>query len=186
MASTIGVPRVDGSVRLRDGRTLAYAEWGDLRGRPVVLLHGMPNSRQLYPDEDGTRAAGVRLITMDRPGYGRSDPRPGRTLLDWVDDYAEFADLRDLPPCPIVGWSSGGPYALACAARIPGRVRPIGLAASNAPLDEAPGGWDELSPEVRGLIERMRQDRAAAAGRATAGVINASASAADSHRPVTP
>ncbi len=130
----------------------------------MILFHGMPNSRLLCPDEVATRAAGVRLITLDRPVYGRSDPRPGRTLLDWVDDYAEFAALLGLPPCSIVGWSSGGPYALACAVRIPARVRSIGLAASDGPLDDVPGAWDELSPEVRVLIGRLRRDRAAATG----------------------
>ena len=102
VARATASPGADGTVTLRDGRALAYAELGDLSGRPVVLLHGMPGSRLLCPDEDATRAAGVRLITMDRPGYGGSDPRPGRTVLDWVDDYAEFADL----PIASSAWAS--------------------------------------------------------------------------------
>jgi len=167
MAGATSVPAAEGAVTLRDGRSLAYAEWGDLTGTPVILFHGMPNSRLLCPDEEATRAACVRLITMDRPGYGQSDPKPNRTLLDWVDDFAEFSDLLELPPCPVVGWSSGGPYAMACGARLPGRVKMIGLAASDGPLDEVPGAWDELSPEVRGLIELLRRDRPSAVGAIT-------------------
>ena len=74
-------------MELADGRTLAWTEWGDLGGRPVVLLNGTPGSRLCCPDVDATEAAGVRLITIDWPGYGRSDPRPGLTTLSWVDDY---------------------------------------------------------------------------------------------------
>ena len=94
-------PKIDRTIRLRDGRQMAYCEWGDLQGRPVVLLHGMPGSRLFCPDEEATAAAGVRLLTIDRPGYGRSDPRPARTLLDWADDYIELADQLDLSPGPV-------------------------------------------------------------------------------------
>ncbi len=74
MTRVTAVPRFDSVVALRDGRSLAYAEWGDPLGRPVVLFHGQPGSRLLCPDADATESAGVRLITVDRPGYGRSDP----------------------------------------------------------------------------------------------------------------
>lgn len=163
MASMAPTPRVDDSIRLHDGRNLAYAEWGDAAGRPVVLFPGGGSSRLMCPDEAATRTAGVRLITIDRPGYGRSDPRPGLTLLDWVDDYAELSTLLRLPPCPIVGTSNGGPYAMACAARLADRVTTIGLAATLAPLDELPSLWDELSPDMRDLIMRLRQDPGGAA-----------------------
>lgn len=158
MASMPAAPRVDAAVRLRDGRTLAYAEWGEATGRPMVLFHGGGNSRLLCPDAAETEAAGVRLITIDRPGYGRSDPKPGLTLLDWVDDYEQFSKLLALPPCPIIGTSNGGPYAMACAARLRDRVTVIGLAATFSPLDEEPRLWDELSAEARDRIERLRED----------------------------
>ncbi|HUG30238.1 MAG TPA: alpha/beta hydrolase [Candidatus Limnocylindria bacterium] len=144
---------------LRDGRAVAYAEWGDLGGRPVVLFHGSPGSRLLCPDGDATAALGVRLITVDRPGYGRSDPDPDHSLQTWADDYAEFQALLGLPPCPVVGWSGGGPYALACAVRTPALVTSIGLAASRGPLDDLPDGW---SAKDRSLAELLRRDPAAA------------------------
>jgi pimeloyl-ACP methyl ester carboxylesterase len=149
-------------MKLADGRTLAYSEWGDLRGSPLVLLHGEPGSRLMCPDVDATEAAGVRLITIDRPGYGRSDPRPDRTLLSWVDDWVELADHLELPSCPVVGWSGGGPYALACAYRLPERVPAIGLAGSPGLVGEVPGALDDYySPEGRANYELFQRDRAA-------------------------
>jgi len=157
-----GEPRTDRTITLSDERALAYAEWGDLSGTPVFLFHGMPGSRLLCPDADATEAAGVRLITVDRPGYGRSDPRPGRSLLDTASDVGELMDQLDLPPTPIIGWSSGGPHALACARAIPDRVPAIGLAASPGPSSESRALWEALSPAVRTLVERLRVDPAGA------------------------
>jgi pimeloyl-ACP methyl ester carboxylesterase len=162
MSGPTATPLRDLAVTLRDGRRVAYAEWGRRDGRPVVLLHGMPGSRLFCPDEEQTVRADVLLLTVDRPGYGLSSPRPGRALLDWVDDYVEWADLVGLPPCPMVGWSSGGPYALACAAHRPELVTSVALAASPAPLDEVPGSWSRLPHEVRELIELLRRDAPAA------------------------
>jgi pimeloyl-ACP methyl ester carboxylesterase len=150
-------------LKLKDGRTLAFAEWGELGGRPVLLFHGRPGSRLLCPDEEATEAVGVRLITVDRPGYGRSDPRgPGRTLLDWADDVAGLADRLELERFPVVGWSSGGPHALACAVRIPERVGTVGLAAASGPWPEVPGASEALPEDVRRLIGMLSTDPPAA------------------------
>jgi pimeloyl-ACP methyl ester carboxylesterase len=162
MTGVTADPGTDRTVTLEDGRTLAFSEWGVLDGSPIFLFHGRPGSRLLCPDEDSTLAAGVRLITVDRPGYGRSDPRPGRTLLDWADDMGELADQLELDRFPIIGWSSGGPHALACAVRIPARVTAIGLAATAGPCDAVPGAWEELPEEVRALTEVLRKDPPAA------------------------
>jgi pimeloyl-ACP methyl ester carboxylesterase len=154
-------PKRDSTMELADGRTLAWSEWGDPDGRPLVLLHGTPGSRLLCPDEDATEAARVRLITIDRPGYGCSDPQPGLTTLGWVDDYLELVEHLDLPPCPVVGWSGGGAYALACSYRLPERISSVGLAASPGPVTEVPGAFDEFSPEGRANYELFQRDRAA-------------------------
>jgi pimeloyl-ACP methyl ester carboxylesterase len=140
---------------------MAYAEWGDLDGRPVILLHGNPGSRLFCPDEEATRAAGVRLITMDRPGFGRSDPRPGAALLDWPDDYLELAGQLDLPPSPVIGWSSGGRFALALGFRAPDLVSVVGVAAGRGPIDEVPGALDALSLGDQAIVALLADDRAA-------------------------
>jgi pimeloyl-ACP methyl ester carboxylesterase len=156
------VPARDRELRLRDGRRVTYAEWGDPSGSPVLLLHGMPGSRLLCPDEQATTAAGVRLIAPDRPGYGGSDPRPGRTIADGADDIADLIRQLDLAPLPVTGWSSGGPYALAAAARIPELVSSIGVIAGDGPPGDVPGYWDEATPELRDLVAAVRADPAAA------------------------
>ena len=83
----------DDVIDLADGRRLAYAEYGDADGKPIFLFHGLPGSRLswgLLPGEP--IPAGLRVIAPDRPGYGRSDSKPGRSLLDWSDDVAQLAD----------------------------------------------------------------------------------------------
>jgi len=160
MARVTAIPRLEGTIELHAGRALAYAEWGDPDGRPVVLFLGTPGgSRLLCPDADATHALGVRLMTIDRPGYGRSDPDPDFSLLSWADDYAALHQLLGLPPCPVIGWSGGGPYALACAVRTPAVVTSVGLAASKGPLNDLPDGF---SAKDRSLSDLLRRDRAAA------------------------
>jgi pimeloyl-ACP methyl ester carboxylesterase len=124
------------AIRLRDGRRLAFAEWGDPHGLPVIHHHGTPGSRL---EHEGTpevyRAAGVRVITPDRPGYGLSDPQPGRTLLDWPADVAELAGALDLERFAITALSGGGVPALACAYAMPERLNAVVLTSCPAPMD---------------------------------------------------
>jgi pimeloyl-ACP methyl ester carboxylesterase len=141
---------------------MAYAEWGDLHGRPVILLHGRPGSRLICPDEAATMAAHVRLVTIDRPGYGRSDPQPGRTLLGWADDYRQLAIQLDLPPSPVIGWSAGGRYALAQGFGAPDLVMAIGVAAGRGPIDQVPGAVGALAPEDRVILALLGERPAAA------------------------
>jgi pimeloyl-ACP methyl ester carboxylesterase len=156
-------PRADATITLADGRTLAYCEWGNPTGSPVLLVHGGPGSRLLCPDEDATAVAGVRLLTVDRPGYGGSDPRPDPTLLGWVDDVQALADRLGLERFAVVGFSAGGGYALACAARMPERIWAVGLACCEGPYDEVPGALEQgMTPEERSLFERIRRDSVAA------------------------
>lgn len=141
-----------------DGRGIAYSEWGDRAGGPVVLLHGMPGSRLLCPDVDATVDAGLRLLTIDRPGYGGSDPCEGRTITSWVADFVAVLDDDGVERCRVVGWSSGGAYALACAALLSERVSAVALVGTVAPVETAPGGWARLEADIRPLVEMVRRD----------------------------
>jgi pimeloyl-ACP methyl ester carboxylesterase len=106
-----------------DGRELAYGLWGDRDGFPVVSLHGTPGCRlERWPDEQLYRDLGVLLITHDRAGYGRSTRRPGRRIVDEVDDVVALADEVGLERFGVTGGSGGGAHSLACAARLPDRV----------------------------------------------------------------
>src|SRR5437016_721931 len=105
------VPADAATIRLRDGRTLAYATAGDLSGAPVIAVHGTPGCRDPETWADGAGAAGARLILPDRPGYGLSDFHPDQRLLDWPRDVEELADALQLDRFAVVGVSGGGPYA---------------------------------------------------------------------------
>jgi len=121
-------PLVSQQFRLADGRRLGYLEYGDPDGLPVLLFHGLPASRlQGHPDRSIAADTGVRLIGVDRPGYGLSDYQPNRALLDWPADVAALADGLGLDRFAIVGISGGGPYAAACAWKIPERLSAVTL-----------------------------------------------------------
>ena len=124
----------DQLLRLRDGRRLGFAQSGDLAGAPVLFFHGFGTTRVICPSEDPARELGIRLIAVDRPGIGLSDPQPGRNLLDWPSDIAELADELDLDDFAIVAWSGGGPYGLACGHALADRVRAIAAVSPAAPL----------------------------------------------------
>ncbi|ELZ35109.1 hydrolase or acyltransferase of alpha/beta superfamily protein [Halogeometricum pallidum JCM 14848] len=132
LESEDGEPTVR-SVRSDDG-TLSYAEYGDPDGVPVCFLHGTPGSRLLGGLFDETaRAAGVRVLAPDRPGYGRSTPRPARTLGDAGRAVAAVLDDADVARAGLVGFSGGGPHALAAAATRGERVRRVDVVAGAVP-----------------------------------------------------
>jgi pimeloyl-ACP methyl ester carboxylesterase len=111
------------TLALPDGRTLAYATWGDPDGFPVLVLHGTPGCRfNRWPDEDVFARAGVHWVTHDRAGYGRSDRHHGRSVADEAADVAALADDLGLDRFGVTGGSGGGPHVLACAALLPDRV----------------------------------------------------------------
>ena len=131
-------------VELADGRKLAYSEYGDPAGTPVINCHGgLTSRRDIESCEDDARAAGVRVISPDRPGIGRSDAKPGRALLDWPADVGALADALRVERFAVLGWSAGGPYAAACGFALPERVTSVGLVAS-----AIPGDWPGMAHEI--------------------------------------
>src|SRR5512136_1888696 len=110
------------TITLHDGRTLAYAEYGDPHGKPVFFFHGSPGSRLFTPPDEVTKHQHVRLICTDRPGYGASTFQLGRRLLDWPQDINDLAEALRIKKFYIVGHSGGGPYTLACAYALPDRI----------------------------------------------------------------
>ena len=152
----------EGTVALPDGRDLGYAEYGAPDGIPILFFHGMPGGRFYTLDADALEQRGARLLTLERPGIGLSDPNPGRTLLDWPLDVAAFADIHRIDRFAVLGMSMGGPSSLACAYALPDRVGVAGLACAVGPLFDQPQ-FDALMPdEVRALLSIARSDRATA------------------------
>lgn len=141
--STAAVAVPVAALTLRDGRNLTYATYGDPSGMPIFLFHGSPGSRlDRPPDQSILTTLGARLIVPDRPGYGRSTFRKGQ-LLDWPGDVAQLADALGFVRFAVVGISGGGPFALACAHQLLGRVTSVTLVAGIAP-PEAPDYWQGM------------------------------------------
>lgn len=133
-----------GMTRLRDGRALAYAEWGPVEGRPVLHFHGVPDGRFSWGGGFTCVERGIRLIAVDRPGIGRSDSKPGRSVANWPADVAELADELGLDRFAVSGWSAGGAYALACAAELGARIDAVALVGGSGRLD-LPGFVGQMS-----------------------------------------
>jgi pimeloyl-ACP methyl ester carboxylesterase len=130
MSRTDPVEAINTTMRLRDGRTLAYTEYGTSSEKVLFYFHGGADSRleaRLLTEQ--AKHAGIRLIGIDRPGMGLSRFKAGRRLLDWPDDVVELADHLRIDRFAVVGVSGGGPYALACAYKIPDRLTACGVVA---------------------------------------------------------
>lgn len=119
---------------LRDGRRLAYLEVGPPDGAPVFHFHGHGSSRlEAFALAEAAEKARVRLIAFDRPGIGFSDPKPGDRLLGWPADVVDAADQLGIQRFAVQGMSAGGPYALACAHTLRGRVVACSLVSAVPP-----------------------------------------------------
>jgi pimeloyl-ACP methyl ester carboxylesterase len=143
--------KTENTIKLRDGRTLGYAEYGDPNGRPVLHFHGFPSSRyeecRTRSEETAVRLH-ARVIVVERPGFGLSDFQSGRTVVDWPDDVVEFADALHLDRFAVTGYSGGSPYVAACAWKIPRRLLGAGIISGVSPLD-ASGAFDGMNKTDR-------------------------------------
>jgi pimeloyl-ACP methyl ester carboxylesterase len=129
----------EGTIETQDGRQLAYVERGTEDGTPVFLLHGTPGSRMgRYPDASEYERRNLRVVTYDRPGYGKSDPDPGRTVGSAPPDIRAIADELGFERFATFGVSGGAPHSLACAALLGDRVTRAAAMVTPAPYD-APG-----------------------------------------------
>lgn len=128
------------TIRLKDGRQLGYCDYGKPDGIPLMLFHGTPGARLMPSLETAAwiDELGLRVITPERPGFGVSDPAPGRSIADWAQDVEALADYLGLDRYHVSGGSGGGPYALACALHAPDRVRSVTLIASGGPPEVMP------------------------------------------------
>src|SRR5690606_1509326 len=134
MAPTVLPAGPTQTVTLPDGRELAYLDFGDPAAPLVIHNHGGPSSRL-----EGTLLAsaavahGLRLVSVDRPGIGRSTPHAGWALPDWVDDLTTLADALGADRFAVSGWSGGGAVTMAAAALIdPERLAHVAYVAGAA------------------------------------------------------
>jgi pimeloyl-ACP methyl ester carboxylesterase len=113
----------DGYIEVDGDRRLAYRSTGPADGFPLFFFHGLGQSRlTVHPDESIIDDLGIRLVAIDRPGVGLSDPQPKRILLDWPADVSVIADRLGYQQFAILGHSAGAPYVAACAYAMPERI----------------------------------------------------------------
>lgn len=120
---------------LPDGRDLGWIEVGDATGTPILGFHGTPGSRyEIAMDEGPLREAGLRLICVDRPGYGLSSFQRDRRLVDWPRDVEHLCDHLGIERFAVLGHSGGGPHAAVCAALLGERVTAAAIVSGVGPL----------------------------------------------------
>jgi pimeloyl-ACP methyl ester carboxylesterase len=130
------------SLRLADGRILEYLVAGPKEGTPLVFHHGTPFAAFLFePMVAAATRHGLRMVVYSRPGYAGSSPLPGRTVASVAEDVTALLTELEADRFLTVGWSGGGPHALACAALLPGRCLAAATVAGVAPYEAEGLDW---------------------------------------------
>src|SRR5262249_9798364 len=130
------------TIKAHDGRRLEVLTVGPPAGRALFLHTGTPGGLMAPPGVVAAAAErGLRIVSCARPGYQGSDPRPGRRVADVADDVAAVLDALSDEHFVTVGWSGGGPHALACAALLPGRCLAAATMAGVAPYPAEGLDW---------------------------------------------
>jgi len=163
MAESIDLarPRLEGSVAVRDGRRLSFAEFGVPHGAAIIWMHGTPGARRQIPVEARRYAErhDLRIIGIDRPGIGSSTPYLYPDIRDWTYDLELLAEVLGIDTMRVIGLSGGGPYALAAGAALPDRVHAVGVLGGVAPMvgpDAIRGGLIELAPYAAPVLAATR------------------------------
>ena len=159
--SDLARPRLEGSVAVRDGRRLSFAEFGVPHGAAIIWMHGTPGARRQIPIEARLYAErhDLRIIGVDRPGIGSSTPYLYPDIRDWTYDLQLLADVLGIDTMRVIGLSGGGPYALAAGAALPDRVHAVGVLGGVAPMvgpDAIRGGLIELAPYAAPVLAATR------------------------------
>jgi len=143
---------------LEDGRTLEILSSGAASGFPLVYHPGTPSAAMVMPSIEGAAVArGMRVITWSRPGYSASTRQTGRSVADAVSDTCTVLDHLEVGRFVALGWSGGGPHALACAALAADRCAAVATIASVAPYDAEGLVW------LEGMSEENHAEFGAAA-----------------------
>ena len=125
-------------IETRDGRKLDVLISGDMESKvALVCHHGTPSDSTLWNDWGGDALINnLRLVSISRPGYAFSDRNPGRSVSDVVEDVIDVLDEIGVEKFLAIGWSGGGPHALACAALLPSRCIAASILAGVGPHGE--------------------------------------------------
>ncbi|MGH3332524.1 MAG: alpha/beta fold hydrolase [Nocardioidaceae bacterium] len=154
-------PRLEGTVAVRGGRRLGFAEFGSALGPAIIWMHGTPGARRQIPVEarEYADSEGLRIIGSDRPGIGSSTPHVYDSFLDWTGDLVMVADTLGVGKMHVIGLSGGGPYALAAGAALSDRVLGVAVLGGCAPTqgpDAVDGGLVSLAAKFAPLVSAGR------------------------------
>jgi len=160
-------------VQTGDGRRLEVLDTGAASGVPLLFHNGTPGGLTDFPPMTAAAAArGLRTVMYARPGYDHSTPQPGRQVASCAADAAAVLDHLGADRFVTIGWSGGGPHALACAALLSGRCLAAASLAGVAPRRAE--GLDWLAGMGQ---ENVEEFAAAAAGEEALGPLLAGAAA---------
>ena len=124
-------------VQLDKGGIVAFQEYGDPGGVPVIFCHGWPSSRTMAQlADEPARTLGVRIISPDRPGISGSSLQLDRKLSDWPSLVEQLVNKLEIEEFRILAISGGAPYAYATAISMPERVRAIAIVGGVIPFAE--------------------------------------------------
>jgi pimeloyl-ACP methyl ester carboxylesterase len=165
--SMLTTPRIEGTITVRGGRKLSFAEFGPPRGRAVVWLHGTPGARRQIPEAARLAAVelDVRIIGIDRPGVGLSTPHLYDSILDFTPDLEIVLDRLGIGRVAVIGLSGGAPYALAASCALGERVAAVGVLGGVVPTrgaDAVGGGLVGFLAHLAPVLPALRVPLAAA------------------------
>jgi pimeloyl-ACP methyl ester carboxylesterase len=122
-------------VQLKNGAIIAFEQYGDASGVPVIFCHGWPSSRTMARlTDEPARGLGIRIISPDRPGISGSSLQPNRKLSDWPQVVERLANHLGIEKFRMLAISGGAPYAYATARAMPERVRAIAIISGAVPI----------------------------------------------------
>jgi pimeloyl-ACP methyl ester carboxylesterase len=157
-------PRAEGRIYLPGGRRIGYAEYGDPSGPVVLWFHGTPGGRRQLPmaGRRGAQKLGLRVVVVERPGSGLSDPHPYDNVAEFATDMAHVADALGAERLGVAGLSGGGPYALACAGTeaLGGRVAAVAVLGGVTPSvgpDATASGAVTLARRFAPVLSSLRE-----------------------------
>ncbi|KZK78053.1 Alpha/beta hydrolase family protein [Pseudovibrio sp. W64] len=159
----------EGTIILPGDRALAWSEWGDADGRPVILCQGAGMASAIPFGEQTAKDLGLRVLSVDRPGLGKSELDPEKNFESWAEDIKELLDFVKADQAFAIGFSQGAPFALALAAS--GLVDRVAVVSGQDEL-ASPGMFAKLPDELKGMVSLACDDpdrlEADIAGMATA------------------
>jgi pimeloyl-ACP methyl ester carboxylesterase len=143
-------------IQLQDGAVVAFEEYGDANGVPLIFCHGWPSSRTMARlTAEPARELGIRVISPDRPGISGSSLQPDRRLSDWPRVVERIVDHLGVREFRMLAISGGAPYAYVTAAAMPQRVQAIAIVGGAPPMAELVDA-EELLPLYRWMLALYR------------------------------